>query len=59
MVSQIPKEICPRLFLKWAGGKSRLIQQYIPYLPTNYETYYEPFIGGGAVFFISNHKRQF
>ncbi|MBD2358767.1 DNA adenine methylase [Tolypothrix sp. FACHB-123] len=51
MVSQIPKEICPRPFLKWAGGKTRLIQQYLPYLPTNYKTYYEPFIGGGAVFF--------
>lgn len=51
MVSQIPKEICPRPFLKWAGGKSRLIQQYIPHLPTKYHTYYEPFIGGGAVFF--------
>ncbi|MBD2205456.1 DNA adenine methylase [Calothrix sp. FACHB-1219] len=51
MVSQIPKEIYPRPFLKWAGGKSRLIQQYIPYLPPKYQTYYEPFIGGGAVFF--------
>jgi DNA adenine methylase len=43
--------ISPRPFLKWAGGKSRLIAQYQPYLPPKYQTYYEPFIGGGALFF--------
>lgn len=41
----------PRPFLKWAGGKARLIPQYEPYLPEQIFTYYEPFLGGGALFF--------
>ena len=41
----------PRPFLKWAGGKGRLIQQYQPYFPRRIRRYYEPFLGGGAIFF--------
>ena len=45
----------PRPFLKWAGGKSRLISQYHRYFPKDFNTYYEPFLGGGAVFFHLQH----
>jgi len=51
MVSQTNLSILPRPFLKWAGGKSKLIQQYQAYFPKIFKTYYEPFLGGGAVFF--------
>ena len=51
MLSEIKKSSLPRPFLKWAGGKGRLIGQYIPYFPRDYAKYYEPFLGGGAVFF--------
>lgn len=40
-------------FLKWAGGKSRLITKYEPYLPSrdDIRRYYEPFIGSAALYF--------
>ena len=42
-------------FLKWAGGKAQLLEQFEPFFPTLIETYVEPFLGGGAVFF---HLKQ-
>jgi len=38
-------------FLKWAGGKTQLLPELRKYIPTNYDRYIEPFIGGGAFFF--------
>lgn len=38
-------------FLKWAGGKRWFIRNYTELLPTTYNRYIEPFLGGGSVFF--------
>ena len=38
-------------FIKWAGGKRQLLGQICAKLPDKYNTYYEPFVGGGAVVF--------
>jgi DNA adenine methylase len=37
-------------FVRWAGGKSRLLPRLLPHVPCSIENYYEPFLGGGAVF---------
>ena len=37
-------------FIRWAGGKSRLLPRILPHVPARIENYYEPFLGGGAVF---------
>lgn len=38
-------------FVKWVGGKRGLLSQIIPLLPENFNNYFEPFVGGGALFF--------
>lgn len=38
-------------FVKWAGGKRQLLSQIKERMPENYNDYYEPFVGGGAVTF--------
>jgi DNA adenine methylase len=51
MITEVQPTTAPRPFLKWAGGKNQLISQYLPYFPLSYQNYYEPFVGGGAIFF--------
>ena len=57
-MTQNYKELKP--FIKWPGGKSRELKVIIPQIPYSIENYYEPFIGGGAVYFaITNAKNHF
>ncbi len=37
--------------LKWAGGKTQMLGDLLPKVPTSYRRYIEPFFGGGAMFF--------
>ncbi len=41
----------PGPVLKWAGGKSQLLVQYDRWFPRRFAAYFEPFVGGAAVFF--------
>src|SRR2546430_13955304 len=45
-------------FLKWAGGKEQELKQILPLIPS-FDNYYEPFVGGGAVFFSIHSQRKF
>jgi DNA adenine methylase len=45
-----------RPFLKWAGGKTRLLSTILPHVPATFADYHEPFLGAGSVFFAV-HRR--
>jgi DNA adenine methylase len=38
-------------FLDWVGGKRKLLRYLDNYIPDNFHTYHEPFLGAGALFF--------
>jgi len=50
MRNEIPK------FIKWAGGKGQLLDQFEPLFPKKINRYLEPFVGSGAVFFYIIQK---
>lgn len=48
------KNIHAKPILKWAGGKTQILGDIVPKVPSKYRKYIEPFIGGGALFFALN-----
>lgn len=51
----LPRPASP--IVKWAGGKTRLLPEILKYVPEGFGKYYEPFFGGGALFFRLAPKR--
>ncbi|EHR31921.1 DNA adenine methylase [Helcococcus kunzii ATCC 51366] len=43
-------------FTKWVGGKRQLLNEIVKLMPHSYNTYHEPFVGGGALFFYLQPK---
>lgn len=56
LASPRPDPVKPRPILKWAGGKTQLIDDLRARFPKRYGKYLEPFIGGGALFFATEPK---
>lgn len=43
--------------IKWSGGKSDEIKLFEKYIPDNYDTYLEAFVGGGSLYFYCNPSK--
>ena len=50
--------IRPFPFVKWAGGKTQLLSKIHQFIPTDFKRYFEPFLGGAALFFYLNSNRN-
>ena len=47
----------PRPFLRWAGSKQRVLSQVLPRVPSTFDTFFEPFLGAGSLFFLLTPPR--
>ena len=47
-----------RPILKYRGGKAKELKYYLKYIPSC-DTYFEPFLGGGATFFALNPAKTY
>lgn len=47
----------PKPFVKWVGGKRQLLPELVARLPQQFGAYFEPFVGGGALFWLLQYQR--
>ena len=50
-IKAIDTDIKAKPFVKWVGGKTQLLAELTSRIPRNFSRYFEPFLGGGALFF--------
>ncbi|MDP3105120.1 MAG: DNA adenine methylase [Candidatus Methanoperedens sp.] len=50
------KNITIPTFIKWAGGKTQLLNQFVDFFPKQFNKYFEPFLGSGAVFYYIKNR---
>lgn len=43
-------------FIRWAGGKTRILSKLLPHFPPHITNYHEPFLGGGSVFLAAQSR---
>lgn len=59
--SRQPNEANKKLkpFLQWVGGKREMIERYPTLIPAKFNSYHEPFLGGGAMMFHVKAEKAF
>lgn len=57
-IDEVNSPLQAKPFLRWAGGKSRLLSAILPFVPARFEVLHEPFLGSGAVFFVLRNRAK-
>lgn len=55
-IDELDIDEIPKPFVKWVGGKRRILKALHKLLPSDISEYYEPFLGGGALFFSKQNE---
>lgn len=53
------KDFTAHPFIKWVGGKRSIINELISRIPSSYDGYFEPFLGGGALYFALKPEKAY